>query len=343
MTADRVTEARKIAQLEQILTEETQDGPDSRRQLLAQHHRAVFALYYQREVEMTQFRSCLCTHGFLLRLLAADKGLSCIKFFKAKNPGVLFIDETSELEVGAFLSLTATFPQAVCLLDSGQTMSKANSTKLQLDDEPTEVQTAELLKNTRRPESSGDCHLILFPLQIPVQSLRDIAYRSIRQINPHHHYMTYHALFHATSTSSHNIEDSSTTLQTDHVDQILVFEDSLDACRLEMNETYRLGASVVQVLRSLHSVYRNLRSVAPTEAELRVWQLPRTFALNKPHPWMEVGKKVEISTCSITDLLNVHSFRSGPILSKGPFTATVLELRPRIWIRSKYMTCAHGF
>ncbi|CAK9081148.1 unnamed protein product [Durusdinium trenchii] len=104
---------------------------------------------------MTQFRSCLRTHGFLLRLLAADKGLSCIKFFKAKNPGVLFIDETSELEVGAFLSLTATFPQAVCLLDSGQTMSKANSTKLQLDDEPTEVQTAELLKNTCRPESSG--------------------------------------------------------------------------------------------------------------------------------------------------------------------------------------------
>ena len=134
-----MTEARKIAQLEQILTEETQDGPDSRRQLLAQHHRAVFALYYQREVEMTQFRSCLRTHGFLLRLLAADKGLSCIKFFKAKNPGVLFIDETSELEVGAFLSLTAAFPQAVCLLDSGQTMSKANSTKLQLDDEPTEV------------------------------------------------------------------------------------------------------------------------------------------------------------------------------------------------------------
>ena len=118
---------------------------------------------------MARFRACLCTHAFLLRLLAADKGVSCSKFFKAKNPGVLFIDEASEIEVGALLSLTATFPQAVCLLDSGQTMKKVNSTKLQLDEEPMDVQTAELLQHTCRLESRVDDHFAVSQCQDSIQ------------------------------------------------------------------------------------------------------------------------------------------------------------------------------
>lgn len=99
-------EAQEVRQLEQLLST-AHGGKMQRRQLLAEHHRAVFCPYYQRQVQMTAFRTRVCTHASLMRPLSVDKGISCNRFCKAKEPGVLFLDEANELEAAAMLSLTA--------------------------------------------------------------------------------------------------------------------------------------------------------------------------------------------------------------------------------------------
>lgn len=68
---------------------------------------SLFCPYYQRQVQMTAFRTRVCTHASLMRPLSVYKGVSCNRFFKAKEPGVLFLDEANKLEAAAMLSLTA--------------------------------------------------------------------------------------------------------------------------------------------------------------------------------------------------------------------------------------------
>jgi hypothetical protein len=48
-----------------------------------------------------------------------------------------------------------------------------------------------------------------------------------------------------------------------------------------LNETYRLGQSVVSVLQTLHQGYSKLKSVAPTETELRLWKMPEPLVSQK--------------------------------------------------------------
>ena len=59
-----------------------------------------------------------------------------------------------------------------------------------------------------------------------------------------------------------------------------------------MNETHRLGRSIVSVLRVLHDKYRNLRSVAETETEFRVWNMPRSLACKKRLRLQSLGREV---------------------------------------------------
>ena len=137
-------------------------GGVDRKEFLTLHHRAVFRLYYQRSVNLSHFRGCVCTHAFLLRLIASDRSMSCQKFCKSKGRGIVFADEANELNVLSACAILSAFSQGVMLLDGGQSMRPAGQSNLQLDSEPVSTNPQELLATTCR--FAWDVHKLYFEI-----------------------------------------------------------------------------------------------------------------------------------------------------------------------------------
>ena len=59
-------------------------GGVDRKEFLTLHHRAVFTALLPAQRQFKHFRGCVCTHAFLLRLVASDRSMSCQKFCNPK-------------------------------------------------------------------------------------------------------------------------------------------------------------------------------------------------------------------------------------------------------------------